>query len=141
MAEKKSKPAEIKTKPTEVSVADFVNAIADEQKRADTFVIIGLMSEASGEEAVMWGSSIIGFGNRKYKSPNTGREVDWMKIGFSPRKANFTLYLSANIHEDADALKRLGKHKTGKGCLYINKLADVDLNVLKSMIAAALKGK
>ncbi|MBL7692445.1 MAG: DUF1801 domain-containing protein [Flavipsychrobacter sp.] len=141
MAEKKSKPAEIKTKPTEVSVADFVNAIADEHKRADTFAIIGMMSEASGEEAVMWGSSIIGFGNRKYKSPNTGREVDWMKIGFSPRKANFALYLLANIHEDADTLKKLGKHKTGKGCLYINKLTDVDLKVLKGMIAVALEGK
>ena len=141
MAEKKSKPAEIKTKPTEVNVADFVNTIADEQKRTDTFAIIELMSKASGEEAVMWGGSIIGFGNRKYKSPNTGREVDWMKIGFSPRKANFALYLSANIHEDADALTKLGKHKTGKGCLYVNKLADVDLKVLKSMITAALKGK
>lgn len=141
MAEKKSKPAEIKTKPTEVSVADFVNAIADVQKRADTFAIIEMMCEASGEEAVMWGGSIIGFGNRKYKSPNTGREVDWMKIGFSPRKANFALYLLANIHEDADTLKKLGKHKTGKGCLYINKLTDVDLKVLKGMIAAALEGK
>jgi hypothetical protein len=141
MAEKKSKPAEIKTKPTEVGVVDFVNAVADDQKRADAVAIIEMMSKASGEEAVMWGSSIIGFGNRKYKSPNTGREVDWMKIGFSPRKANFALYLLANIHEDTDTLKKLGKHKTGKGCLYINKLADVDLKVLKSMIAASLKDK
>lgn len=141
MAEKKSKPAEIKTKPTEVSVDDFLCTVADEQKRADTVAIIEMMTKLSGEPAVMWGSSIVGFGNRKYKSPNTGREVDWMKIGFSPRKANFALYLSANIHEDADTLKKLGKHKTGKGCLYISKLADVDLKVLKSMIAAALKGK
>jgi hypothetical protein len=89
----------------------------------------------------MWGSSIIGFGNKRYKSPATGREVDWLKIGFSPRKANLSLYLTVGIQEHAEALKKLGKHKTGVGCLYINKLEDVDLKVLEKMIKNSLKAK
>ena len=89
----------------------------------------------------MWGSAVIGFGNIKYKSPATGREVDWMQIGFSPRKANLSLYIGVGNKELAAALKKLGKHKTGKGCLYINKLADVDLKVLKEMIEISAKRK
>ena len=139
MAEKKSKLAEIKTKPTSVSVEDFINIIPDEQKRKDSFVILEMMKKASGEEPVMWGSSIIGFGNKRYKSPTTGREVDWLRIGFSPRKANLSLYISIGIQEHAAALEKLGKHKTGVGCLYINKLADVDMKVLEEMIETSLK--
>jgi len=138
MAEKKSKLVEIKTKPTSVSVDDFINAIENEQKRKDSFVILEMMKKASGEEPVLWGSSIIGFGNKRYKSPATGREVDWLLIGFSPRKANLSLYISVGIKEHADALKKLGKHKTGVGCLYINKLEDIDIKVLKGMIEASL---
>jgi hypothetical protein len=134
MAEKKSKPAEIKTKPTVASVADFINSIADEQKRKDSFVIADLMRAATGEPPVLWGSAIIGFGNVRYKSPASGREVDWLRIGFAPRKANLSLYLSMNIKEHSGLLHKLGKHKTGVGCLYINKLADIDLEVLKEMI-------
>ena len=134
MAEKKSKPAQVKTKPTTVSVADFINNVENEQKRKDSFVILELMKKATGEEPVLWGSSIIGFGNKRYKSPTSGREVDWLRIGFSPRKANLTLYISVNLKEHEWALEKLGKHKTGVGCLYINKLADVDLSVLKEMI-------
>lgn len=141
MPEKKSKLAEIKTKPTAASVEDFINTIADEQKRNDSFVIMEMMKEASGEEPKMWGSSIIGFGNKRYKSPATGREVDWLLIGFSPRKANLSLYISVGIAEHAEALKKLGKHKTGVGCLYVNKLEDIDTNVLKGMIAASLSRK
>ncbi|MBA9073953.1 hypothetical protein GGR22_002120 [Flavobacterium gossypii] len=141
MAEKKSKLAEIKTKPTVASVEDFINTIPEEQKRKDSFVILEMMKEASGEEPVLWGSSLIGFGTKRYKSAATGREVDWLKIGFSPRKANLSLYISVGIAEHAEALKKLGKHKTGVGCLYINKLADVDLDVLKGMIAASLDKK
>ena len=89
----------------------------------------------------MWGSSIIGFGNKRYKSPKTGREVDWLLIGFSPRKASLSLYLAVNLKKQAAVLKKLGKHKTGVGCLYINKLEDVDLKVLKGMIEASLKAK
>ncbi|MBK6484477.1 MAG: DUF1801 domain-containing protein [Chitinophagaceae bacterium] len=138
MTEKKSKLVEIKTKPTAGSVVDFINKIMDEQKRKDSFVLLEMMKKATGEEPVLWSSSIIGFGNKRYKSSATGREVDWLLIGFSPRKANLSLYISVGIKEHAAALKKLGKHKTGVGCLYINKLEDVDLNVLESMIAASL---
>lgn len=141
MAEKKSKLAEIKTKPTAASVEDFINAVEDEQKRKDSFVLLEMMKKASGEEPKMWGGSIVGFGNKRYKSPATAREVDWLRIGFSPRKANLSLYLTVGIKEHAEALKKLGKHKTGVGCLYINKLEDVDLKVLKEMIKASLKAR
>ena len=141
MAEKKSKLAEIKTKETDASVEDFLNKISDEQKRKDSFAIMEMMKKASGEEPKMWGASIIGFGNKRYKSPATGREVDWLKIGFSPRKANLSLYLTMGIQEHAEALEKLGKHKTGVGCLYINKLEDVDVKVLEKMIKTSLKAK
>lgn len=141
MAEKKSKLVEIKTKPTAASVEDFINKVTDEQKRKDSFVLLEMMKKATGEEPVLWSNSIIGFGNKRYKSPATGREVDWLQIGFSPRKANLSLYLHMNIKEQAPALEKLGKHKTGVGCLYINKLEEVDLKVLKGMIDVALKQK
>lgn len=141
MAEKKTKLVEIKTKQTAASVEDFINTVPDEQKRKDSFVLLEMMKKASGEEPKMWGSSLIGFGMKRYKSPATGREVDWLRIGFSPRKANLSLYLSIDIKEHGDALKKLGKHKTGVGCLYINKLEDVDMKVLKGMIDASLRGK
>ena len=138
MPEKKSKLVEIKTKPTADNVTDFINALPDEQKRKDSFVLLELMKKASGEDPVLWSNSIIGFGLKRYKSPKTGREVDWLKIGFAPRKANFSLYISVGIKEHEDALKKLGKHKTGVGCLYLNKLEDVDLKVLKKMIESSL---
>ena len=133
--------AENKTKPTSASVEDFINGVQDEQKRKDSFVIAEMMKKATKEDPKMWGSAVIGFGNIKYKSPATGREVDWMQIGFSPRKANLSLYIGVGNKELAAALKKLGKHKTGKGCLYINKLADVDLKVLKEMIEISAKRK
>lgn len=135
------KLAQIKTKPTAASVEDFINTVKDEQKRKDSFVILEMMRKASGEEPKMWGSSIIGFGNKRYKSPATGREVDWLRIGFSPRKANLSLYLVVDIKEHEAALKKLGKHKAGVGCLYINKLEDIDMKVLKAMIEASLNRK
>ena len=138
MAEKKSKLAQIKTKPTAVSVEDFINALADEQKRKDSFVLVEMMKKATKEEPVLWSNSIIGFGNKRYKSPATGREVDWLLIGFAPRKANLSLHLTMDINKHAAALAKLGKHKTGVGCLYINKLEDVDLKVLKGLIEVAL---
>lgn len=136
-----AKVAQIKTKPTEVRVEDFINALPDEQKRKDSFVLLELMQKVSGEAPTMWGASMIGFGDKRYKSPATGREVDWFKIGFAPRKSNLTLYLITSLKEQADALKKLGKHKVGGGCLYINKLADVDLKVLATLIKAGLKSK
>lgn len=141
MVEKKGKVAEIKTKPTSQSPTDFINAIKDEQKRKDSFVLLEMMKAATGEEPVLWSNSIIGFGIKRYKSPATGREVDWLRMGFAPRKANLSLYLMLNIKEQADALEKLGKHKTGVGCLYINKLADIDIEVLKGMIEASLAAR
>lgn len=133
------KAAEIKTKPTSSSVESFISSIADEQKRKDSYAILKLMEKATKQKPKMWGSSMIGFGDKRYKSPNTGREVDWFIIGFSPRKANLSLYLAVDINKHADALKKLGKHKTGVGCLYINKLEDVDVKILEKMIEAAAK--
>lgn len=132
------KLAEIKTKQTEASVEGFIAGIADEQKRNDSLAILSLIEKATGEKPKMWGSSMIGFGNVRYKSPATGREVDWFKIGFSPRKANLSLHLM-DIQRHADALAKLGKHKTGAGCVYINKLADVDIQILEKIIIYAAK--
>lgn len=135
------KLAQIKTKETSASVEDFINSVKDEAKRKDSFTILKMMQKASKEKPKMWGSSLIGFGNKIYKSPATGREVEWFKIGFSPRKANFSLYLTLNIKQYASELKKLGKHKTGVGCLYINKLDDVDVKVLEKLINTAAKTK
>lgn len=132
------KLAIIKTRQTTASVADFINSIPDEQKRKDCQVVLKLMENAMKEKPKMWGSSMIGFGKVRYKSPATGREVDWFKIGFSPRKANLSLHL-IDLKRHADALTKLGKHKTGGGCLYINKLEDVDIKILEKMISAAAK--
>ena len=135
-----AKVAEIKTKPTEVNPADFINAITDAQKRTDSLTVMKMMEKASGEKPVMWGASIIGFGFKRYKSERSGREVDWFKIGFAPRKANITLYL-LDMRSHAGALEKLGKHKIGGGCLYINKLSDIDVNVLDNMILNAFKAR
>src|SRR6185369_11742466 len=108
------KLAEIKTKPTSTSVDGFIDSIPDEQKRKDCQVILKMMEKAMKLKPKMWGSSMIGFGDARYKSPATGREVDWFKIGFSPRKANFSLHL-IDLKRHADALKKLGKHKTDLG--------------------------
>ncbi len=141
MAEKKIKLAVIKTKPTTANVGDFINNIKDEQKRKDSLVLLEMMRKASGEEPTLWSNSIIGFGIKRYKSPASGREVDWLKIGFATRKTNLSIYMVVDLKVHADALKNLGKHKAGVGCLYINRLEDVDLKVLKEMINASLKGK
>jgi Domain of unknown function (DU1801) len=132
------KLAVIKTKQTSESVVAFLDKIATEQKRKDSNVILKMMEKATKEKPKMWGSSIIGFGNVRYKSPASGREVDWFKIGFSPRKANLTVYL-IDMKRHTEALPKLGKHKIGGGCLYINKLEDVDIKILEKMIAAAAK--
>jgi Domain of unknown function (DU1801) len=133
------KHAEIKTKPTGISVSDFIDNIEDDKKREDTRVILKMMKKLVKEEPKIWGSTMIGFGQVRYKSPATGREVDWFKIGFSPRKTNFSLHLVMDIKKQADLLSKLGKHKTGMGCLYIKKLADIDLKVLEQLIIVALK--
>ena len=134
------KLAEIKTKQTEESVEKFLKKVENEQKQKDCYTILKLMEKATREKPKLWGASIIGFGKLIYKSPATDREVEWFRIGFSPRKANITLYLM-DMKSQADALKKLGKHKIGGGCLYINKLQDVDLKVLGGMISTAAKRK
>ena len=134
------KLAEIKTKQTEESVDKFLKKVENEQKQKDCYTILKLMEKATREKPKLWGASIIGFGKLIYKSPATDREVEWFRIGFSPRKANITLYLM-DMKSQADALKKLGKHKIGGGCLYISKLQDVDLKVLEGMIKAAAKRK
>ena len=131
------KLVEIKTRQNSASVDSFIDSIPDEQKRKDSQVILKMMGKATKEKPKMWGGSLIGFGNVRYKSPTTGREVDWFKMGFSPRKANLSLHLGLDIKKHADALTKLGKHKTGVGCLYINRLDDVDIKVLEKMINAA----
>ncbi len=133
-----AKVAEIKTKENDASVLDFLNGVAEEQKRKDSFVLLEMMKKTTGEEPKMWGASVIGFGNVRYKSPASGREVDWLTIGFSPRKANLSLF-PLNLQAEAEALKKLGKHKTGVGCLYINKLEDIDVQVLQEIITTAVK--
>jgi len=132
--------AENKTKPTEVSVAAFIEAIADEGKRADAKVLAKLMQKASGEKPKMWGPSIIGFGSYHYKYAS-GREGDTPLIGFSLRKAASVLYGVIGFKGVEALLAKLGEHTTGKGCLYIKKLSDVDLKVVEAMLAEALAAK
>ena len=132
------KLVEIKTKESDASVKDFINKIENEQKRKDCFTVQKMMEKATKSKAKMWGGAIIGFGNLIYESPKTGRQVEWFKIGFSPRKANISLYLM-NLKKQTELLKKLGKYKTGGGCLYINKLEEVDVKVLEKMIDIAAK--
>lgn len=130
--------AELKTKKTEASVEDFLNDIADQTVREDCRKIAGLMQKATGAEPQMWGASIVGFGSLhlKYES---GRELDWMEIGFSPRKANLTLYLTYGAHTEPELLAKLGKHKTGQGCLYVKRLSDIDEEVLEQLIKKSVE--
>ncbi len=125
--------AELKTKETAASVKDFFSEIADEKVRQDCEKISALMEKATGAKPKMWGASIVGFGNRHLKSA-AGREVDWLEIGFSPRKQNLTLYLNIGEGWDEDLLSKLGKHKLGMGCLYFKRLSDVDETVLEKLI-------
>ncbi|MEX0703198.1 MAG: DUF1801 domain-containing protein [Planctomycetales bacterium] len=130
--------AELKTKPTGESVESFLDAIADERKRADAYAILALMREVTGEAPRMWGPSIVGFGSYHYKYA-TGREGDWPLTGFSPRKRNLTLYVGCDIERYANLLKKLGKHTTGKGCLYVKRLDDIHLPTLKELVKRSVK--
>lgn len=129
--------AEIKTKVTEASVEDFINSVDNETRRKDGFVLLEMYKKVTGLEPKMWGPSIIGFGQYHYKSERSSQEGDWPLAGFSPRKQNLTLYVYPNNFPKL--LKDLGKHKTSVGCLYINKLSDVDTSVLEKLIAASFK--
>ena len=126
--------AEIKTKATKESVTKFVNSIQPDEKKKDALTLLKLFKSVTGEKPVMWGTSIVGFGKYHYKSDKSSQEGDWFHVGFSPRKQNLTLYILAWKMKDPEALKKLGKYKRGGGCLYINRLSDVDQKILASLI-------
>ena len=128
--------AELKTKANDGDVDAFIASVTNEQRRVDAREICDLMERISGEPPVMWGPSIVGFGKGRLVYAS-GREVDWMSIGFSPRKAALTLYLTCDIAELSTQLENLGTYTTGKGCLYIKKLSDVDRNALAELIEVA----
>jgi hypothetical protein len=130
--------AEPKTTKTQASVAGFLAAVADPQRRADAEAVTALMAEVTGAEPTMWGSSIVGFGTYHYRYA-TGREGDWPAIGLSPRKQSLTIYLSAGFDGYDDLLARLGPHSTGKSCLYIKRLSDVDEGVLRELVAGGFR--
>ena len=125
--------AQNKTTENDLSVEEFLNNVKDDQKREDSFRILEMMTEMSGYEPKMWGSSIVGFGSYHYKY-ESGREGDMCRIGFSPRAQNLTLYMMPGYSDFSEELERLGKHKLGKSCLYIKRLSDVDEEVLREMI-------
>ena len=130
--------AEPKTRPTAESVENFINAVADPERRADAVKVLEMMKRVSGEEPTMWGPAIVGFGSRMLKYAS-GQELEWPVIAFSPRKANLTLYIGACDGKYDDLKAKLGKHSTSKACLYIKRLSDVDESVLSEMIAQALE--
>ena len=129
--------AELKTKPTERSVEEFLNNIDDNSRRKDCFVMLKIMKQITRTDPKMWGTSIVGFDSYHYKY-KSGREGDWLLTGFSPRKQNLTIYIMNGFEKYEALLGALGKHKTAKSCLYIKKLSDVDLPTLKRLIAASI---
>ena len=131
--------AELKTKENTESVEAFLKKVKDKQKQADSFAVLEMFRKATGEKPTMWGGSIVGFGHVHLKY-DSGRELDWMKIGFSPRKQQLTLYILCNAPKQNELLKKLGKHMTRQSCLYINKLSEVDTSVLKKIIEDGKEG-
>lgn len=130
--------AELKTKPTAADVTAFIDAIPEEQRRRDCHVLVDVMREATGSEPKMWGPAIVGFGDYQY-AYDSGRRGDWFLLGFSPRKSALTLYIMAGFARYDAIMARLGKYKTGKSCLYIKKLADVDLDALKELAGESVR--
>lgn len=124
----------IKTHVNDASVEDFINSVDGDTKKADAHSLLGMYKEATSKPAKMWGDSMIGFGQYHYKSERSTQEGDWPLAAFSPRKQNLTLYIMPGFNDYSDLLDKLGKHKISKACLYINKLSDVDINVLKQLI-------
>jgi hypothetical protein len=130
--------AELKTKPTNESVKDFLNKISDEERRADCFAVAKIMEEITGEKPKMWGPSIVGFGTYHYKYAS-GREGDWPMTGFSPRKKDLTVYLMMGFAKHTELIEKLGKHSGAKSCLYIKRLSDIHVPTLKKLIKISLK--
>ena len=132
--------AELKTQKNKASVTAFLNSVEDEKRRKDSKAVLKLMKEITGKKPEMWGTSIVGFGSYHYKYAS-GQEGDWFKVGFSPRKTALTLYIMTDLSRYASLMKKLGKYKTGKSCLYIKKLEDVDIDVLRELIEESVKAK
>jgi hypothetical protein len=131
--------AEAKTKPTAASVKDFLNQIPDEERRQDCFAVAKIMEEITGDKPKMWGPSIVGFGSQHYKYAS-GREGDWPVAAFSPRKKDLTLYMTPGFDKYPELMEKLGKHSTGKSCLYIKRLSDIHIPTLKKLIKASSTG-
>ncbi len=129
--------AELKTRKNARSVADFIASLDDERKQRESHALIALMRDVTGCEPAMWGESIVGFGQYRFKYAS-GREIDWMLTGFSPRKRAFSLYVMTGFDGQDDILSVLGRYKTGKSCLYVNKLDDIDLNALRKLLNASV---
>jgi hypothetical protein len=125
--------SELKTQKNEASVEEFLSSVQHDKRREDGLTVLQLMREVTGEEPAMWGTSIVGFGTYRYKYAS-GREAEWMLVGFSPRKRNLTLYIMDGFDRYAELLACLGKYRTGKSCLYINKLEDIDMQVLRELV-------
>ncbi len=130
--------SDLKTKPTNASVDEFLNSVEHPQRREDGFELLRMMKEITKEEPTMWGPSIVGFGSYHYKY-ESGREGEMPITGFSPRKKSLTVYIMSGFEKYQHLLEKLGKHKTGKSCLYINKLEDVDRVVLKEIIRKSVE--
>ena len=130
--------SELKTKKSKASVSAFIDAVPDERRRRDARTVSGIMQEITGEKPAMWGPSMVGFGSYHYKYAS-GQEGDWPIVGFSPRKDSLTLYLMPGFEGYAELLGKLGKHKTGKSCLYIKTLDDVDMPTLKTLVRQSVK--
>jgi len=130
--------AELKTKPTKESVRAFISKITDEKRRQDCKTVLDLMADVTGAKPEMWGPGIVGFGRYKYRY-TSGREGEWMLTGFSPRKTDLTLYIMSGVEADKKLLARLGEYKSGKSCLYIRRLEDVDLKVLKELVEKSVE--
>jgi hypothetical protein len=126
--------AELKTQKNEADVEAYLNNVEHEKRRQDSFTVLELMKEVTGEEPKMWGSSIVGFGDYHYQY-ESGREGDWFLTGFAPRKNALTLYIMAGFDGYGQLLGKLGKYKTGKACIYVNKIEDLDLDVLRELVA------
>ncbi|NLN55219.1 MAG: DUF1801 domain-containing protein [Clostridiales bacterium] len=131
--------AEPKTKPHDGDVFEFIDSFADsEQKKQDSYTLVGFFREVTGFEPKMWGNSMIGFGSYHYKSQRSRQEGDWPLVGFSPRKAAITLYVLSGLPQQEDMLKNLGKFTSGKGCLYVKKLSDINPEILKSIVLSTV---
>ena len=130
--------AELKTKPTRASVTAFIDAIPEEGRRRDCRALVELMSAATGAKPKMWGPAIVGFGEYSYTGSN-GRPMDWFLLGFSPRKAALTLYIMGGLERFPGIMKQLGKYKTGKSCLYVKQLADVDMKQLRELVDESVR--